>query len=116
MTLFEYYQEHVWKCTPCGNPQRDFQSLDTEEREKLEKEWREYLNNTTPHTLEVNLLAKEWDYLNRRAKEYGLSRSQLIEQFIKDFAGYRRNGSDEEDAANAWYERNSCNYEWRDTE
>jgi len=114
MNLITYYREHVWKWTPGGDPLKDLQSLSTEEREKLEKEWHEYLQNTTAHKLTVNLLDEEWEYLDMKAREYGLSRSQLIEQFIKDFAGYRRNGSDEEDAAMNWYHRNSCNYEWRD--
>lgn len=116
MNLITYYRRHVWEWTPGGDPVKDLQNLSAEEREKLEKEWREYLQNTTAHKLTVNLLDEEWEHLDRKAREYGLSRSQLIEQFIKDFAGYRSNGSDEEDAAAHWYNRNGCNYEWRDTE
>ena len=116
MNLITYYRKHVWKWEPGGDPVKDLQNLSDEERAKLEKEWREYLQNTTAHKLTVNLLDEEWEYLDRKAREYGLNRSQLIEQFIKDFAGYRRNGSDEEDAAENWYRRNRCNYEWRDIE
>lgn len=116
MNLITYYRKHVWKWTPGGDPVKDLQNLSAEDRAKLEKEWREYLQNTTAHKLTVNLLDEEWEYIDRKAREYGLSRSQLIEQFIKDFAGYRRNGSDEEDAAENWYNRNRCNYEWRDIE
>lgn len=110
MMLIEYYRRHVWKWTPGGDPSEDLQKLTQEERTELEKQWRDYLRNTTTHSLTVNLLDEEWDYLKIKAEEYGLSRSGLIEQFIKDFAGYRRNGSDEEDLACAWYNRNSCNY------
>ena len=62
------------------------------------------------HYLAVFLLPEEWEYLGGKAAEFGLSRSQLIGQFVKDFAGYRRNGSDEEKAAAAWYDRSACNY------
>ena len=110
MTLYEYYLAHVWKWRPGGDAKKDLENLSKEERDQLEREWKEYLRNTTAHTLTVNLLNDEWEYIGEKAKEYGLSRSQLIEQFIKDFAGYRRNGSDEEAAAKRWYDRNSCNY------
>lgn len=62
------------------------------------------------HYLAVCLLPEEWKFLGEKAEGLGLSRSQLIGQFIKDFAGYRRNGSDEGEAAAAWYDRSACNY------
>lgn len=110
MTLIGFYINHVWKWTPGRDPREDFKKLTQEELDELKKQWGDYLHNTTAHSLAVQLLDEEWDYLKTKADQYGLSRSGLIEQFIKDFAGYRSNGSDEEDLANAWYNRNSCNY------
>lgn len=65
---------------------------------------------TSKHCLTVELTPEEWQELREKAEAYGLSRSELMEQFIKDLIGIRRAGSDEERIAREWYERSRCNY------
>ena len=110
MTLIQYYHLHVWKWQPGADWQKDFKKLTPEELEAVRQQCSEYVNNPPEHRLSVKLIDEEWEYLGERAKACHMSRSELIEQFIKDFAGYRRNGSDEEAAAQAWYERGGYEY------
>ena len=67
----------------------------------------------TKHRLSIELTPDEWQELQEKAAAYGLSRSELAEQFIKDLIGIRGAGSDEERIAREWYERSRCNYSGR---
>lgn len=114
MMLITYYRLHEWQWKPEHDPKADFEALSENEKEQIIQRWHAYLDNPPKHRVVLNLIPEEWDELNDKAKCYGLSRSKLIEQFVKDLCGYRHNGSDERDLANAWYDRNWCNYVWED--
>lgn len=76
-----------------------------------EKERREQIKSLKFRNLKVELTDDEWDRLGEFASEYGMSRSKLIEYFIRDLTYSRQQGSDEHDLASRWYGRMSCNYE-----
>lgn len=65
---------------------------------------------TAGHHLTVELTPEEWQELREMAAEYGLSRSELVAQFIRDLIGETGAGSDERRLAREWYERSRCNY------
>lgn len=76
-----------------------------------EKGRREQIKSLTIRNLKVELTPEEWNRLGEFAEEYCMSRSKLIEYFIRDLTYSRQQGSDEHDIASKWYSRMSCNHE-----
>lgn len=113
MTLITYFRLHEWEWKPGHAPLTDIHAMSEDEQEQIVLRWHAYLNNPPKHHVVLDLLPEEWDKLDDMAQYYGLSRSKLLEQFVKDLCGYRHTGSDERDLANAWYDRNLSKYAWQ---
>ena len=57
------------------------------------------------HTIQLSLTPAEWAGLRSRCAEFGMSREDILIQFIRDFGSAPRNGgSNERDLALAWAE------------
>lgn len=64
-----------------------------------------------PFSIILNLTDEEHKQLAIYAGKSGLNIAELLQAFIADLVGSnRRNGSDEQDCASAWYDR--CGFSW----
>lgn len=107
MMMIEWYTRYK---AQNGERLEDVKKRSPEEFEALFEEFKNWEPELTEHKLSVSLTMEEWNDLGRMARDYGMSRSKLIEHFVRDLSGDRRSGSDEERLANEWYQRNSCNF------
>lgn len=89
---------------------REIKAEDPEKYQEIIDEYESWEPVIKRHQIQLELTDQEWQYLREKAAERGQSASTLLETFVKDFYGERRQGSDEEALAEEWFRRGSCNY------
>lgn len=74
--------------------------------EKAKQEREDFQTKKMREDLKISLTDKQYNILKSRAYKAGFkSPAELVTSFVADFTGWHRNGSDEEDKADEWYNR-----------